>query len=338
MGLSGGVDSAYAALKLKDMGYEVVGVNLVMKQSCDSSEEASALAGRLQIDFRVIHAEKEFEEKVIRPFASAYASGFTPNPCILCNPGVKFKSLFSFADSIGAEAVATGHYAVVAEHFGRYTFSPAADALKDQGYFLYGLPQEMIKRLVLPLGGVLKSDVKAFFANNEGFQLSSGQESEDICFVGKSGYKTVVEEYAGLPPEGNFIDAEGRILGRHKGVHNYTLGQRKGLGIALGVPAYVSEVNAADNTVTLSYGAPQHRRSFKVRNLNFLSAETVNVGDRFKVRTRYRARPLNCVIEECSGGFITVSFEGEGCIAAPGQSAVFYDGSGCIAFGGTVFL
>lgn len=337
LGLSGGMDSSYAAMKLMSDGFEVIGANIVMRADIDASARASALAARLGIEFHVLHAEEEFERSVIRPFAKMYAAGQTPNPCALCNPSVKFKQLFALAERVGASAVATGHYSVpVACENGRYSFAPAADTRKDQGYFLYALPQEMIARLVFPLGKVLKSDIKEFFVKNSGYTMVENSESNDICFVPQGKYTSVVERYTAVPPSGDFVDGDGKVLGRHNGIHNYTLGQRKGLGIALGVPAYVSDIDPLDNTVTLSFGAGAVASGFAVSNINMLSCSTVSEGNRFTVRTRYRSVPMPCIVGGKRGSALEIVFDGGGAVAAPGQSAVFYDGNGCIAFGGTV--
>lgn len=337
LGLSGGMDSSFAAMHLMTEGYEVVGANIVMRGDIDASARASALAERLGIEFHVIHAEEEFERSVIRPFAEMYATGLTPNPCVLCNPTVKFKQLFALAERVGASAVATGHYSVpVRCDNGRYSFAPAADIRKDQGYFLYALQQEMIARLVFPLGNVLKSDIKAFFGNTDDYKMVESAESNDICFVPKGKYAAIVERYAEVPPPGNFVDEGGKVLGRHNGIHNYTLGQRKGLGIALGAPAYVSDINAVANTVTLSFDMGASVCGFAVSRVNMLSLGTVSVGDRFTVRTRYRSAALPCTVCGIDNGMIKVAFDGCGAVAAPGQSAVFYDSDGCIAFGGTI--
>lgn len=337
LGLSGGMDSSFAAMRLMTEGYEVIGANIVMRGDIDASAKALALAERLGIEFHVIHAEEEFERSVIRPFAEMYATGLTPNPCALCNPTVKFKQLFALAECVGASAVATGHYSVpVRCDNGRYSFAPAADIRKDQGYFLYALPQEMIARLVFPLGNVLKSDIKAFFGNTDDYKMVGSAESNDICFVPQGKYTSVVERYTAVPPTGDFVDEYGKVLGRHNGIHNYTLGQRKGLGIALGIPAYVSDIDPIANTVTLSFGAGAVSSGFAVSNINMLSRNTVSEGDRFTVRTRYRSAPMPCIVVCKHGEGLEIAFDGGGAVAAPGQSAVFYDGNGCIAFGGTV--
>lgn len=337
LGLSGGMDSAYAAMKLMGDGYEVIGANIVMRADIDASSRAGALAAHLGIEFHVLHAEEEFERFVIRPFAELYAAGQTPNPCALCNPAVKFKQLFLLAERVGAAFVATGHYSVpVCCDNGRYSFAPAADVRKDQGYFLYALPQEMIARLVFPLGNALKSDIKEFFAENGGFNMVDSTESNDICFVPQGKYTSVVERYAAVPPPGNFVDEGGKVLGRHNGIHNYTRGQRKGLGIALGAPAYVSDIDPLANTVTLSFGAGAATGGFTVSGINMLSCADISEGDRFTVRTRYRSVPLPCVVGGRRGETLEIVLDGGTAVAAPGQSAVFYDGNGCIAFGGTI--
>ena len=336
LGLSGGMDSAFAALKLIAEGYDVIGVNIVMKDNCDCSLKASMLAEKLGISFHVVDARADFERFVILPFVDAYVHGLTPNPCVLCNPSVKLKQLFDAADKLGARYVATGHYSVPVVNSGRYSLAPAKDAKKDQGYFLYGLTQDMLSRLVLPLGTVLKSEIKEFFNDRTEYLLKSETESTDICFVEKGKYASVVEEYCDLPPCGKFVDQNGQVLGEHKGIHCYTVGQRKGLGIALGAPAYVREINPTDNTVVLSFDSGVRNNSIMVGNINYLATDSIDAGTQLQVRTRYRAAAVECVVNSVRNDCIEVAFCNEAAIAAPGQSAVFYDENGYIAFGGEI--
>lgn len=336
LGLSGGMDSAYAAIKLLEMGYELVGVNIVMRDNCDCSDKAERLSKLLGIEFCVFDARDSFERNVIKPFADAYVNGLTPNPCVLCNPAVKLKQLFLAAERYGAKYVATGHYSVPVEIGGRYSFAKAKDEKKDQGYFLYGLSQVMISRLIFPLGNVLKSEIKDFFRTNTRYLIESNIESTDICFVENGRYADVVAEYRALPPKGKFVDKNGAVLGEHNGIHNYTVGQRKGLGIALGVPAYVCSIDPVSNTVMLSFDVDERQKRFKISRPNYLMCERVEEGSAFFVRTRYRSKPLRCIVNKVLDGYIEVEFCDETATAAPGQSAVFYDENGYIAFGGII--
>ena len=335
LGLSGGMDSAYVAIKLLEMGYDVTAVNIIMCDDCDGSESSRKLAEGLGIKFDVIDARRDFEELVIKPFVSSYVSGVTPNPCVLCNPTVKIGKLFSYMKSHGADYVATGHYAAPVKCGDRWGFAPAKDVGKDQGYFLYALPQEMFPHLLMPLGSVLKNDIKAFFAEENSVITPPKTESTDICFVSGKSYTDIISAYAPLPPSGNFIDEFGTILGVHKGIHNYTVGQRKGLGIALGKPAYVSRIDPVGNTVTLSTGKALVE-GFSVKNVNRVVASRLNDGDRFAVRVRYRARPVGCSLANVNDSKINCVFDEPQPPVASGQSAVFYNEDGIIAFGGTI--
>ncbi len=334
LGLSGGIDSAYAAILLKEQGFSVVAVYALMDDRCDGSKDAELLAERLGLEFVLLDERERFCNEVLRPFVDQYTLGRTPNPCVLCNPRVKIRSLIETADNIGAEKIATGHYAKPCKVGGRYSFAPAVDRGKDQGYFLYGLPQEFIARTVMPLAGVNKSDIRAFFTDGSIISLSKG-ESNDICFAA-DGYRPIIEQYGVLPPEGRFVDSSGKTLGSHSGIHNYTVGQRKGLGIALGKPAFVKSINAADNTVVLSFAEDAYCGGFDVSDVNYLAAEGVEIGESFSVRVRYRSKPVGCVITSVSDSGISVAFDAPERVVAPGQSAVFYNDDGIIAFGGVI--
>ncbi len=335
LGFSGGMDSAYAAILLKNQGYDVIGVNLVMHDNCDFSYAASHTASLLGIPLIVVDARQEFKDKVIKPFADEYVSGYTPNPCIVCNPAVKFKLLFDVADKQNAEIVATGHYVKTIYQEGRYTFAPAADSFKDQAYFLYRLPQEYLKRLIFPLEGITKSTIKDYFLNHNGI-LSSSKESYDICFIGNNSYEDVVSDYVQLPPCGDILDAHGKIIGQHRGIHAYTVGQRKGLGVALGKPAFVSDINAENNTITLSFVGENTVEEFSVEKACYLSRASLNVGECFYVKVRYKAKPIKCCVTDISCDKISVKFEVSQKPIAKGQSAVFYDEDGLIVFGGII--
>lgn len=335
LGLSGGMDSAYVAIKLLEGGYDVTAVNIVMCDSCDCSKQSALLASRLGIKFDVVDAREDFDRYVVKPFANAYVNGTTPNPCVVCNPRVKFCKLFEYMDKCGANYVATGHYAVPVSCGDRWSFAPAADSAKDQGYFLYGLPQWMVSRLILPLGDVLKNDIRAYF-NRDDVEVSPPKtESTDICFVSGKSYVDIISQNAAVPPEGNFVDVNGKVLGKHKGIHCYTVGQRKGLGIALGKPAFVSSISAIDNTVTLSVDNPLIE-GFKVKELSYMAVPNVVCGERYFVRVRYRAKPVECHVENVASDIISVKFAQNNPPVASGQSAVFYDESGIIAFGGII--
>lgn len=334
LGMSGGMDSAYAAYLLKRQGYDVICAYILMDDKCDSSAEARALSDAMGLKFVLRDARSLFRSKVLLPFVDSYTSGKTPNPCVLCNPCVKLHSLIMVADELGINKIATGHYASPCRVGGRYSFAPAADKVKDQGYFLYALPQEYIARVIMPLSGVNKREIKEFFSDGRIYSFTKG-ESNDICFASQ-GYRPILEQYGILPSEGRFVDVNGKTLGIHKGIHNYTVGQRKGLGIALGKPAFVKSINANDNTVVLSFAEHAYCDGFEVGDINYLAANEIVSGDRYLVRVRYRAAPVWCRVYPASVNGALVVFDEPQRIVAPGQSAVFYNDNGIIAFGGII--
>ena len=335
LGLSGGMDSAYVAIKLLEAGYDVIAVYALMHDNCDGTEEARALAKALSIDFISVDKRRSFENEIVSAFVSDYISGRTPNPCVRCNSAVKFKTLLEVADSLGIEKIATGHYAKPCKIGDRYSFAPAIDKTKDQCYFLYGLDQDAARRTVMPLADVLKNDIKTFFQNNPLFNFSKG-ESTDICFV-TGDYRDIIATRAELPPSGEFVDVHGGVLGVHKGIHNYTVGQRKGLGIALGKPAFVKQLDAKSNRVVLSFAEDFVSTDFKLTDINYMAVPSIKTGDKFNVKVRYRASAVGCTVANIDGDTVTVAFDEPQRLAAPGQSAVFYTEDSLVAFGGVIY-
>lgn len=336
LGFSGGMDSAYTALLLKEQGFDVIAVNLVMHSSCDFSDAAIYTASKVNIPIKIINARDVFEEKVILPFSNQYVNGFTPNPCISCNPNVKFKLLFDVADEVGADFVATGHYVNKIVHNDRVTFSPAKDLRKDQAYFLYRLTQSFLHRLIFPLANIEKQTIKNFFDAEMPSALSSNKESYDICFIADKSYESIVSAYAPLPPEGNIIDDCGNIIGKHKGIHAYTIGQRKGLGVALGKPAFVSKIDAVENSITLSFAGCCEIDKFIVKDCCYLLKDRVEIGDKYYVKVRYNAKPVQCIVDDIYDDCVIIRFEEHQKPVAKGQSAVFYDDNGLMVFGGVI--
>ena len=266
VGMSGGVDSSVAAMLLKQQGYDVVGVTMQIWQDeaeevqqenggcCGLSavDDARRVAAALEIPYYVMNFKKEFKENVIDYFVEEYQNGRTPNPCIACNRYVKWESLLQRSLSIGAEYIATGHYArVVQLENGRYTLRRSATLAKDQTYALYNLTQEQLKRTLMPVGKYTKDEVRAI-AEKINLRIANKPDSQDICFVPDGDYAAYIEEEAGVKvPEGNFVLTDGTVLGRHKGITHYTVGQRKGLGLALGYPAFVLEIRPETNEVVI---------------------------------------------------------------------------------------
>ncbi len=335
VGMSGGLDSTYAAMKLKREGHDVEGAVLVMHDYTDLTDAQSA-ADAVGIRLHEIDCKKAFDF-VKENFVNEYKSGRTPNPCIVCNPSVKFKFLAEFAIKNGFDKIATGHYAsvTVKEDNGatRYTFSRAKDAKKDQTYMLCRLPQDIIKMLILPLDGEKKADIRRE-AESLGIFTSGKKDSQEICFIPDGDYASYIEEKSGRFPEGNFIDDDGNILGRHKGIIRYTLGQRKGLGISLGQRAFVTEINVAENTVKLSKDG-LFTDVVTVSDIVYTGMSPVQEEEKHRlyVKTRYLAEPVLADVTFFPNRTASVKLDSPVKAVTPGQSAVMYDGDALMAGG-----
>lgn len=334
LGLSGGVDSTTAALLLKEKGLEVTGLFLdVLGNNHEGVADAERAAAELGIDFMVRDVSQRFSDIVIRNFCSEYICGRTPNPCVICNPNVKFRTLIDAADEAGAYYIATGHYARIVrnEQNGCCFVEQAQSQQKDQSYMLYRLGQEVLSRLLFPLGDVQnKTETRALARKHSLFNAEKA-DSQEICFIedGKKAYVDFIEKRHMKSAPGDFIDARGRRLGTHKGLINYTIGQRKGLGITLGRPAFVTRLDADKNTVTLGSNADLFSRRV-ISDDNFFvensSAEMPKAmaGQKLLAKIRYAAKPSEAVIERLADGRIMTVFDQPQRAATPGQSIVFY--------------
>lgn len=347
VGMSGGVDSAVAAYLLKQQGYQVIGVTLRTWQAesgaysrcCDISD-ARKTAMQLDIPFYNINSLPDFREKVIQPFIDSYLSGLTPNPCVGCNRHIKWERLLAFADEIGAEYIATGHYARIEKlDNGRYTVKTAASASKDQTYMLWQLSQEQLSRTLMPLADLTKDEVRRIAAD-AGLAVAGKQDSQEICFVLEGGYAEYIEAESGadIPPEGDFVDEQGNVLGRHKGIIHYTVGQRKGLGIALGHPVYVKEIDAEHDRVVLCDESSIYKKKIICRDFSFMSREAPEPGEsvRADVRIRYHHAGTKAEITRTDNDTLTICFDELVKAPAPGQSAVFYDDQKRVVGGGII--
>ena len=270
----------------------------------------------------------------------SYLEGLTPNPCIECNRYVKWSQMLHTASVMGADFIATGHYAQIEKlDNGRYTVKKSLYANKDQTYMLYKLTQEQLSRTIMPLGKLSKQEVRDIAKKAE-LPVASKPDSQEICFVTDGDYADYIENAAleKTPPEGNFVDEEGNILGKHKGIHHYTIGQRKGLGIALGHPIFVKEINADKNEVVLSEEEALFNREVIVRDVNFMSIEGLSEGEKLRcqAKVRYHHNPQNATIENMESGRVRILFDEPVRAASPGQSAVFYDENDCVIGGGII--
>lgn len=357
VGMSGGVDSAVAAYLLKQQGYEVMGVNLrVLAQGSDEgcdgdsdggndgesdvNDEAADICSRLGIEYKMLDVSGHFRKKVVEPFIRSYLEGCTPNPCIECNRFVKWDKLIEFADTFYADYVATGHYAYIDRlDNGRYAVRKASQISKDQTYMLYKLTQEQLSRTLMPLGALTKAEVRKI-AEDCGLPCAHKEESQEICFVTDGRYSDFISENTNktIPPEGDFVDKEGNILGRHKGIHQYTVGQRKGLGIALGYPAFVTKICPENNTVVLGTEEDLMCCSFLCRDVNFQSIPLPSVGEKIRclAKARYHQTERPAFIEVLDNGLVSVMLDEPVKGVSPGQSAVFYDEDGRVVGGGLI--
>ena len=334
LGMSGGLDSTYAAELLRRQGHEVQGALLEMHAYTDT-EAAERAAREVGIPLLRADCRQLFREQVETAFCEEYRRGRTPNPCILCNPLVKFRRLIELARQNGFDRVATGHYARICQDGGRYSVAQGADGRKDQSYMLWGLTQEQLAACLFPLGELTK-DVVRDGARAEGLAAAEARESQDICFIPDGNYVGFVENRCGKGKEGRFVDTQGRVLGRHQGVLHYTVGQRRGLGVALGERMFVSEIHADTGDILLLPDGGARQDKMRVEKLNFqaLAPCTEYVGELWG-KVRYAAAPQKMTVR-VNGDGAEVVFSEPIRAVTPGQSAVFYDDRGRIALGGLI--
>ena len=345
VGMSGGVDSAVAALLLKRAGYEVVGVTLRTWEAdggesrCCDIDDARSTARQIGIDYCPVNCTADFRRYVAEPFAREYLRGVTPNPCIECNRRVKWDKLMYYAKVVGARYVATGHYASpVKLDNGRYTLRKAAHAEKDQTYMLCRLTQEQLAATLMPRGELPKGEVRKI-ARDAGLDVASKPDSQEICFVTDGSYADYIESGAGPDgrTEGFFVDASGKVLGRHRGIARYTVGQRKGLGIALGHPAYVTEIRPDSREVVLGGEEDLYHSTVLCRDACFMSIPGLKEGEtvRCTAKIRYRAPEQAVTVTPLDGDFVQLCFDTPQRAITPGQAAVLYDGDTVLG-GGTI--
>ena len=343
--MSGGVDSSVAALLARREGYECAGAT--MKLVRDVDEEAARVAALLGMPHHVLDFTAEFRANVIEPFVAAYENGATPNPCVLCNTRIKFGTLLDQAARMGFGKLVTGHYArIVPMPDGSCRLARAADKDKDQSYFLYGLTQGQLARTLFPLGELTKGEVRAAAAE-AGFANADRRESQDICFVAEGGYADFIEGYRGRASmKGDFVDTDGRVLGRHSGIAHYTIGQRKGLGVALGYPAFVKEIRPETGEVVLAAAEELFSSGIMIAGANLSPGvfagpggggcgDGVGGGLRVQVMIRYNAKPVWATVRQGTDGLLAAEFDEPVRAPARGQAAVMYDGD-FVAGGGTI--
>ncbi len=350
VGMSGGVDSSVAAYLLKEQGYDVIGVTMQIWQDeertveeenggcCGLSavDDARRVANDLGIPYYVMNFKKEFKENVIDYFIDEYLNGRTPNPCIACNRYVKWESLLKRSMDIGADYIATGHYARIDKlDNGRYSLRRSATLAKDQTYALYNLTQEQLKHTLMPVGEYTKDEVREI-AERINLRVANKPDSQDICFVPDGNYAEFIETTLDKKiPTGNFVTLDGKVLGQHKGITRYTVGQRKGLGLALGYPAFVIEIRPETNEVVIGTNEDSMSIYVRANRLNFMSIERLEGEKRVWAKIRYNHKGAWCTIKMTDEDEVLCTFEEQQRAITPGQAVVFYDGEHVLG-GGTI--
>ncbi len=325
--MSGGVDSTVTARLLAQEGHEVCGLFMALSQPDLEAQvvRVREVAGRLGVALRVVDLSAAFQRHVLDYFVHSYFQGRTPNPCVVCNPMVKCGQLLAEAEALGCEALATGHYVRLRQTAAGYELLKGCDATKDQSYFLCGLQQAQLTRLRFPLGELHKEEVYRL-AEEFGFHDFRGQESQDVCFLKERSVQQFLEEYgAATPQPGDVVDGQGTIVGRHQGVHRYTIGQRRGLGIPGPEPLYVVGLDAQNNRVIVGADDALWRRSLVVTNMNWLAGREPQLANELLVKIRYRHQGAEAVVSRKDDGYLIEFSEPQRAIT-PGQFAALYDG------------
>lgn len=349
--MSGGIDSSVAAMLLHEEGYEVIGMTMKTWDyassggtrkttgccSLDDINDARILAVNMGFHHIILDIREEFGDYIIDNFVDEYMAGRTPNPCVLCNTHIKWDALLKRADQLGCEFIATGHYAQVRNENNRYVISKGKDENKDQSYVLWGLTQEALARTLFPLGGFSKPEIRKMALDRGYEELSKKGESFEICFVPDNDYRGFLKRRVdGLEEKvdgGDFVDIDGKVIGKHKGYPFYTIGQRKGLEVAFGDPRYVIKINAAANIVVLGTKKDLNKKEVFVRNPNISKFDKLPKQMEALSKIRYKDRGQNSEISVLDDGRIKIDFFEEVQGVAPGQSAVFYDGNDLIGGG-----
>ena len=346
--MSGGVDSSVAAFLMKEQGCQCIGATMQLfhnedigvkrtKTCCslEDVEDARSVAFRLGIPYYVFNFSDDFKGQVIDRFIAAYERGATPNPCIDCNRYLKFERLYERARILGCDAIVTGHYARIEQENGRWLLKKSLDESKDQSYVLYSLTQEQLAHTRLPLGAMHKSETRRI-AEEQGFYNADKPDSQDICFVPNGDYAGFIARFTGHNcSAGDFVDEDGHVLGRHKGIVHYTVGQRKGLGIAADAPLYVKQIDAASNRVVLSGNESLFSRELTANDFNWIAYDVPPRELRASARVRYHQREQAATVTVLGDGRVHLVFDEPQRAITPGQAVVLYDGDTVLG-GGTI--
>jgi tRNA-specific 2-thiouridylase len=329
LGMSSGIDSSVAAILLKNKGFDVVGITFVFSELETENQNminsAHKLAASLNIEHHVIDLREEFHKKVISYFKQEYINGQTPFPCAVCNPEVKFKNLIHYADQYNCQYISTGHYVQIAEEEGVKYISKGVDNEKDQSFFLWGLEKSVVNRLIFPLGKYMKFQVREIAKINGFSYLTKKKESLGICFIEDNNYRNYLKNSNIIPKSGNFITPKGEILGRHNGYINFTIGQRRGLGINLNKPLFVSEIRPVTNEVVLAEFNELGKTKIYIQSYHFIHKGRINTDKDYIVKIRYRLQENHCNIRILNESLIEISLKEPVFMVAKGQTAVIYN-------------
>lgn len=323
--MSGGVDSSVSALLLKQQGYNVIAGTMEIYQTEKSIEDSKKIAKKLNIPYHIFDFKEIFKQKVIKYFIDEYLAGRTPNPCVICNKEVKFDTLLKEAKKLGAEYIATGHYAQIEKRDGRYLLKRGKSRDKDQTYFLYRLTQDQLAKTLFPIGNMEKDEVREIAKKNNLF-VADKEDSQEVCFIKDNDYAGFIEKNIKKKiPNGYFLDSSGNILGEHKGVYNYTIGQRKGLGISSNKPLFVIDIDVERNIVVLGDDTETLGSSLIAKDLNWILFEKLEKEMKVTTKIRSAAKEVNCTIKPLDDGSVEVLFDTPQRAITPGQSVVFYN-------------
>lgn len=334
--MSGGVDSSVVAALLQKQGYDVFGVTMQVWQDTQdlAIKDAQLIAKRLNIPHYVVDLRKVFEQEIITYFTNEYLLGRTPNPCVTCNHHIKFGALLDWAKSMGADYLATGHYAKIVKEKNRYLLKKSLSSNKDQTYPLYHLTQQQLSNIMFPLADYDKSEVRKI-AQDFNLEVANKADSQDICFITNNNYAEFIEKRTGIKMRyGNFLDRLGNILGQHKGIYKYTIGQRKGLGIATGKPVFVSRIDVTNNEIVLGEEEDILFKSLMVKNVNFIPVDQLTQPTAVNVKIRYGAKEADAIISPQDENLFKIEFKIPQRAVTAGQSAVFYQGD--VVLGGGI--
>lgn len=334
MAMSGGVDSSLSAFLLKEKGYDVVGITFVF---CDGKEgeaaDAKVAADKAGIEHFIYDRRDFFKDVVVSDFLNKYKQGLTPNPCVLCNEHMKFYLLNEYAKEINADYIATGHYAQITRKDGFAYITKGFDVKKDQSYFLYAVPQEILNKVIFPLGSFTKEEVKTLAAEKGLKRAVQKKESQEVCFISDDNYHRFLTDHMGSPDPGDIVNPEGKVLGKHKGIWFYTIGQRKGMGIAAEAPLYVKSIDAESNTIVADFKEGLYFTSLKATDLKWVKVPDEDFEAQVKIR--YLHKETKGYVSLDSDSTVCVSFDSPQWGVTPGQAVVFYQDNKVVG-GGTI--